>query len=153
VFICLSLIGFRGLKSPHYQSHLCDRSSLSSRLPFFSFFVSDISLSLSLSHTHTHTQLWGLRRRCWLMGKWDFQDIIATCMNYLLLLPSYSFHLTNCRQHLTSLAAHRWTRAPLLCYIFCGLLTFSYLPNAFLHVPCHWLVEPHNSSSSLSHKP
>ncbi len=146
MFICLSLIGFRGLKSPHYQSHLCDRSSLSSRLPFFSFFcLWHLSLSLSLSVV-------GAKKKVLANGEMGLPKYHCN-MHQLLLLPFCSFHLTNCREYLTSMAAHHWTKAPLLCYIFCGLLTFSYLPNAFLHVPCHWLAEPHNSPSSWSHKP
>ncbi len=150
MFICLSLSRFRGLKSPHYQSHLCDRSSLSSRLPFFSFScLWHLSLSLSISIS---LRVVGAKKKVLANGEMGLPSYHCN-MHELLLLPSYSFHLTNCRQCLTCMAAHHWTRAPQLCYIFGVLLTFSYLPDAFLHVPWHWLAERHNSHSSLSHKP
>jgi hypothetical protein len=44
--------------------------------------------------------------------------------------------IPNCREHLLIMAALHWTRAPKLYYIFCCLLTFSYLPNTF----CTFLV-------------
>ncbi len=42
--------------------------------------------------------------------------------------------------------------ALIISHIPC-LLTFSYLPNTYLHVPSCWLAKPHNSPSCpITHK-
>jgi hypothetical protein len=61
--------------------------------------------------------------------------------------------ITDCKEHLVNMTRHHWTRAPQLYGLSYCLMTFLYCPNLFLHLGCHKLAKPHNSHSSMSHKP
>lgn len=61
--------------------------------------------------------------------------------------------ITDCKEHLVNMTRHHWTRAPQLYGLSYCLMTFLYRPNWFLHLCCHKLAKPHNSHSSMSHKP
>jgi len=62
----------------------------------------------------------------------------------------YYIFITDCIEHLANVARHHWTRTPQL-YTYSRLWTILHLLNTFLQVPGHWLAEPHNSPSSMSH--
>ncbi len=76
------------------------------------------------------------------------------CILFSLVLCS-SIHdfipITDCRECLAKVATHHWMRPPQSYHISCYLMTFSYLLNSFWQILDHWLVEPHNSSSFVSH--
>jgi len=76
-----------------------------------------------------------------------FGDItkLNTCYKYI-----YDF-ITNCKEHVTNVAAYDWTKASQLCHVSSQLLTFSYFLDyvfacffvaSWLNLITHILMHP-----------
>ncbi len=60
-----------------------------------------------------------------------FGDI--TKIEHMLYIYIYDF-ITNCKEHVTNVAAYDWTKASQLCHVSSQLLTFHISLIIFLHV-------------------